>query len=371
MTKATSMTNDLESERDKIFTFISRIDLPIIITSHSQADLDSLSSALLLRELIKNYNFLKETYVILPKISKLTQKAIITYDLEIFLTPFGEIKSSVENFLLILVDTNQPDITDLDIIFPDQNKLSCWNDSKAKIIIDHHLLTQRDIKSDISIIKPNYCSTTEIILDYYNLNKDINHKQEILSISLLGILFDSKRLALVNSSTLIKIAGLLETLGGTLQKYMNFFYNEREYSQRIASLKSGQRNEIVKIHNKFLISLSFVSSYESSAAQSLISLGSDISAVANISENEIRISLRSTIQFYEKSKVHCGELANKIGEIFDGTGSGHPTASGCNIKNYKRKFKSDKPKKVLFDFIIDYIEEKTTHLVKQVKTDSE
>jgi len=81
---------------------------------------------------------------------------------------------------------------------------------------------------------------------------------------------------------------------------------------------------------------------------SLIRAGADLVGVAAEKEDEIRISLRSNQNFYEKTKIDLGkDVIPGIAKIIQGTGSGHPTAAGANGKLVNR---ADEALKYIFEY---------------------
>ena len=335
------------------------LNSPIIITSHKQADPDALGSAILLYSLLRMISSVDVT-ILLPTRSKQTEKIISNYNLENIIQEHVNDNYSVKDYCIILVDTNQPLITDLSSIFSQNDSKNIWESCKTRIILDHHLLTEEttDIET-IKIIYPDYSSTSELAYDLLLESKIEIPSKNIIAVGLLGILFDTKRLILANAHTLRRVASMLEYLESSVEDYLVLLDNEKEHSERTANVKTAQRNKLVVLQEQYLLSLSFVSSYESSSARSLLYLGSDIVAVVNRGKKEIRISFRSTKNFFEDTGLHCGELANYMAEKYSGTGSGHPTAAGCNlaINNSNNE---------LFDAITEYI---TKYLESRQKKD--
>ena len=104
----------------------------------------------------------------------------------------------------------------------------------------------------------------------------------------------------------------------------------------------------------WIIAFSFVSSYEASAARSLMQLGADVAIVIMKNKDETRISFRTTSEFIQKTTI---SLAKDIIPIFisnfGGNGGGHDGACGYNssklldIKEVKFFLKE------LFENIID------------------
>ena len=65
-------------------------------------------------------------------------------------------------------------------------------------------------------------------------------------------------------------------------------------------------------------------------------MGADVAIVRSIKNNELRISLRSTQQFYEKTNISMSDISNEIAKMFSEsngnnlTGGGHSSAAGIN-----------------------------------------
>ena len=77
--------------------------------------------------------------------------------------------------------------------------------------------------------------------------------------------------------------------------------------------------------------MSQVSSYQASAARALIALGADVAIVGGEKKQKISISLRSTLNFYDKTKIELGgDIAPILGERAAGAGGGHSTVAGVN-----------------------------------------
>lgn len=312
-------------------SFLQSSSQPILITSHRQADPDALGAALVLYHLLKSLTDV-EIAIVLPTVSKQTEKLISSFSLSDTVKRSLNTDTKAKQFCIILVDTNQPAITDLQLIFDSNDNLEIWRLCKTRVIIDHHLQSEKDaFEIDYQLLVTEYKAASELVYDLYKQSGIAEPDKTILSVGLLGILFDTKRLILANARVLKTVAHILSITGETIENYLPYLDSDKDYSERVANLKAGQRNKLVIIEEKYLLSLSFISSFEASAARSLQFLGSDIAAVLNRQKNEIRISFRSSKKFYEETGVHCGELTQELAKMYSGTGSGHPTSAGCNI----------------------------------------
>ena len=316
---------------DQFTRFLKSNTNPIIITSHRQADPDALGAGILVYHLINSLST-SQVSLVFPSLSKQTERIISSFSLEELIKKDFDTNQKAGDYCIVLVDTNQPSITDLNIIFRTSDSTEVFNSFKVRIIIDHHLQSENyQCPVDFQLILTNYNSASELA---YTLIKKSNitlPDETFLSIGLIGILYDTKRLVLANARVLATVSDILSGTNKAIEDYLPFLDSERDYSERLANLKSGQRNKIVILRDKYVVSLSFVSSFESSSARALQYLGSDLSAVLNRGKKEIRLSFRSTKKFYEETAIHCGELAKYIAETYSGTGSGHKTAAGCNI----------------------------------------
>lgn len=315
----------------KLKSVIEKHSGPIVITSHKQADPDALGSAMLLYYILKNISQ-SDIQIVMPTLSKQTDKITSEFNFQDSIQKKILSPMVLKETCIILVDTNQPLITDLGSIFANEDSLFVWQSCKTRIIIDHHLLENQPANTEtVPIVYPKYTSNSELVFELLVESTLPMPGKGILSVGLLGILFDTKRLQLASATTLQNVAKILEELQATVEDYIHYLENFKEFSERVANVKTAQRNKLVILQEAYLLSLSFVSSFESSSARALQYLGSDIAVVINRSKEEIRISFRATKRFYEATGVHCGELAKMVAEQFSGTGSGHPTAAGCNL----------------------------------------
>jgi len=311
--------------------YLKTINKDIVITSHKQADPDSLGAGLTMHYLLSTLKP-ESVQFVLPSISKQTEKIIKNFDIGSIVKQEITNFSKVDNYCIILVDTNEPSITDLNLIFKTSESVDAWNKCSKRIILDHHIQSnENDPQADLHLIIPDYNSASELAYELLKCSGITDLNEKILSVNLVGILYDTKRLVLANTRVLANVSSILERIDETIEDYLQYLDNEKDYSERIANLKAAQRNKLTILLEKYLLSFSFVSSFESSSARALQFLGSDITAVINRTKNEIRISFRSSKRFYDETKFHCGQLAKFIAEKYSGTGSGHPTAAGCNL----------------------------------------
>jgi hypothetical protein len=82
---------------------------------------------------------------------------------------------------------------------------------------------------------------------------------------------------------------------------------------------------------EWLIASSHVNSYQASVARGLIGLGAHVAIVAGQRGKKINLSMRSSNDFYDKTRIHLGrDIAQSLGRHIQGTGGGHSSSAGAN-----------------------------------------
>jgi len=100
-----------------------------------------------------------------------------------------------------------------------------------------------------------------------------------------------------------------------------------DLSERIARLKAAARLKIYRVGD-WLIAVSRLSSFQSSSARSLVTLGAHVAIVGGESENGITVSFRALRDFIEATGINLGkDIAARIGSEFGGHGGGHSSAA--------------------------------------------
>lgn len=212
----------------------------------------------------------------------------------------------------------------------DINLLGEWGSRLNKtnsILIDHHL--HHDLERYmLALIDESSVSTAEVVLDYYNFLGYAPSKKTAQAI-LDAILFDSQNLLIAKDKTIINVASLCH-YKASLENAREELKTEKSYDESIAKLKAASRMKIYKL-NGWIVVLTRVNSYQASVARSLLRLGADVSFVAGVSNGDTRLSMRSTQEFYAKTKIHLGEdIAHKVASSISGTGGGHSTAASIS-----------------------------------------
>lgn len=295
----------------------------IMITTHKNADPDGLCSGYALMDAISSLFSIKSSLVF--DNTNNISKQILSY----FNISYQQ-DLNFEPDLIIILDANN--LMQLGTVAEKIN----INNTKF-IIIDHHSPIEqfrRTITPILEIIDPTKIATCEIVYSILtSWNYQIN--ETVASCLLAGILYDSKRFFHISKET-FSIAADLSQKSIDFYTILELLSTKMDISERIARLKAAQRGVIHKINN-WIIVVSKVSSYEASACRSLIDLGADVAIVLVERKNEVRVSIRTTIEFHKKTKIDVGkDLLEPLSELVNGVGGGHSTAGGLNgTKNGK------------------------------------
>ncbi len=285
----------------------------VAIITHQNADPDAISSAIGIEYIIHKINPKIDTILIVDSMSKVSIEILNKFYPEKRFK--SEVPKDVERY--IITDTN--------------NKMQLGNIdidlSKPIFIIDHHA-ERIDKITDTYIIKTDYTSAAEIVTEIFQELKIIP-SPEVANLLLTGILFDTRRFMYTGNATLKNVVWLIEH-GAIYHECLKSLQIEIDYSERVARVKAALRAELIKI-KKWIILISNVSSFEASACRALIELGADVAIVISEKENKIRVSSRSTEEFYNSTNFHLGtDLMEPLGKKIQGSGGGHASAAGAN-----------------------------------------
>lgn len=290
----------------------------VILLCHQNADPDALGSALSFSQLI---HYLKPDVQVeiatAQGPSKLSKHILRTLPIKLIATPQIERADAI-----FLLDTNTI------------QQLAEWKQRvqeshKPIIVIDHHAIHPETKRiATLCIVDETASSTCEVICGLFREAKIKPGKKEALAL-FLGIAYDSKHFSLASSRTFKVVSDLVDA-GVKAEEAMALLLMPMDASERIARLEAARRVQLIKI-GEWLIMTSHVGTYQASAARALIGLGAHVAIVGGEKAGKLRLSLRSTRIFYEKTGVHLGrDISNPLGVYFHGMGGGHAAAAGIN-----------------------------------------
>ncbi len=271
---------------------------------HSNADLDSVGSAIALKLFFNN------TRLCAPAgISHLGKKLLADMD----------IRASLD------FDLQQDENT---IVVDAQGDSSLGYggvDWPNAIIIDHHRLTGELIAS-ASYLDETATSTCELIWEIIGRPKELDEK---IGMALMaGILADTGHLRRGSHKTLAAASEILLASGLCMDDFVSIFNSsdDQDMSRRISRLKGAQRLKHHRIGG-WLIAVSEVGAFESAVCHALLNLGADIAIVGSQKDEAFRVTGRAAKPAV-KAGIHLGEMMNAISQECGGEGGGHDGAAG-------------------------------------------
>ena len=285
----------------------------VAIITHSGGDPDSIGAAYVLS------NILKKTFQANEVLFRIPSEAS-THSLSLLeRLGFKESENGLDMVDCFLI---------LDCGSPEQLNEFRWilDSGKSIIVVDHHSTSREKFGDKAKVYAlDEYQSVCEIILDLADLlgYKLSPREAEALFV---GIYYDTVRLSIADSETLGKVCRLA-SYGIQPREILQGLEARMDISERIARLKGAARMRIYRAGD-WLIAVSRLSSFQSSAARSLVSLGAHVAIVAGESDEGIIVSFRAVREFTETTGINLGrDIAARIGAEFEGHGGGHSSAA--------------------------------------------
>ena len=297
----------------------------VVILGHHNADPDVIGAAQGIKELVTTLRPESQVQVFLPDdVSHLSKSLAANLNVEI-----DEEVTLPDPDTFIVVDTGS-----LSQLGPYEKVIK---ETRGKVVlIDHHLHGAELSEACLSILEPEASSTSEIVY-WIMLHHGIKPSYVTASALLSGIAFDSKHFS-IGGPRLFRAASELLEVVGDVADVKERFAQPMSYSEKVARLRAGQRSDVVSV-GEWVAAFSFLGSFQSSGARALVILGADIAAVAGEDKGKLRVSLRSSNKLFNRTRLHLGDLAARLGAEFDGSGSGHPTAAGVNCRGSLGSFR--------------------------------
>jgi len=288
----------------------------VAILSHQNADPDAVCSAYALSFLLKGIDKRIRVHLVAPEgVSRVSRQVLSQVRMRL-----QEPKNLESYDVIFTVDTNTI------------SQLGRYESLLEKfegpvVVIDHHNPDPRTLKASRHVICDERASSTaEIVYGFYR-ELGLHLKRVVALAIFLGIAYDSRHFALATSEA-FKLTSELVSKGFDARKAMRLLQVPMTESEKIARLKGSQRLSLKHVKGWALVT-SHVGSHQASLARGLIMLGADVAMVAGEKKNRVRISLRSTQDFYDKTGIHLGrDVARIVGNLINGAGGGHALSSG-------------------------------------------
>lgn len=254
-----------------------------LVIMHRYADIDAMASALAFRYVLKEKLGYKDVTLICPEGLSAIAKSVASkmrVDIECIMRPENiDIQAfDPESTIIVILDAGgESQLDDFKFLITQNFK---------RILLDHHYGNDLKSKVDLYIIPRGVYSTSEITT--ISLKKYIDN-ETVASLLLAGIVFDTSRFKRASRLTLSSATFLTRFVN--YNKVLSLLEGKEELSKRIAKLKGAQR-AIVENIGDFVFAITYVSSYESDVASSLIYLGADIVVTVSPKDDGTRIIYR-------------------------------------------------------------------------------
>ena len=233
-------------------------------------------------------------------------------------TPDQKIPADAD--LAVLVDTNS-----LDQLGPASSVLLKME--HGLIVVDHHHPHPDTMKlARQMIVDESAAAAAEVVFQLFEASKEEPGKVE--ATALMAALFvETKHFLLAREST-FEVAAKLVRAGADPRRLSGMLSSPMSRSERVARLRAAERSSVTMLGN-WIVVTSQLGSYQSSAARAFLTLGAHVAFVAGEVKERIRVNMRATEDFYEKTGAHLArDVAIPLGKLLGGVGGGHPTAAG-------------------------------------------
>ncbi len=300
-------------EKNKRFPFTDPGKLrTAAVICHRNADADAFLSAYAVSKLISSISSACEVDIVTPEgMTTLTDKLSKKFVHRV-------VTEGREDYNLYVA----VDVGDTELLKSWLGKLR--ESAGTKVLIDHHPLRNGSLYDHL-IVDENATSAGEVVWRVFK-QLDVRPDKRTAQALLEAVMFDSSHLAIAGESGLRAAIDLID-LGADLTEARRDLRSEPDYGEVLAKLKGAQRIKIFKLGD-WVMATSRVGSFQAHVARSLIFLGADLAVVCGDTEEETRVSLRSTQRFYEATGLHLGtKVAGMLGNLLGGHGGGHPTAA--------------------------------------------
>ena len=277
-----------------------------VIYLHSNADLDSVGSAVALKL------FFGDARLCAPAgISHLGKKLLA--DMNIEAVDFIETQQGER---AVVVDAHG----DSSLGYEGVN----WQNA---IVIDHHRVSG-GVRAYLSYIDETATSASELVWEVMDRPKKLDKK---IGMALMaGILADTGHLRRGSYRTLAAASEILEASGLSMDDLNSVFNSadDQDMSRRISGMKGAQRLKFYRI-GTWLIGTSEVGAFEGAVCHAILNIGADIAIVGSQKEDTFRLTGRAT-KAAVKAGIHLGDIMNSISLECGGQGGGHDGAAGIS-----------------------------------------
>ncbi|MEB3860102.1 MAG: DHH family phosphoesterase [Desulfurococcales archaeon] len=293
----------------------------VLVITHKNADLDALASSVLVSSLLKSMG--KEFCIGLPEgLSRLSKNALETLGLG--LDTCNRIASASVS---IVVDASNG------VVIGDY--YAAYRGSEARILIDHHEPGELASLATAMILDPGAASTSELVVELLAAAGARPDPREA-TLGLAGIVYDSKRYAHAVPGTFRATLKLLEW-GADYHRSLSLAYPSGDspkgeildFSERMAVVKAASRMKVARACN-LIVATSYIGSFESSAARSLLRIGADVAVIVVPRDDHARVSVRVSKRALDRG-IEASWVADYVAKRMGGQGGGHRAAAMAHV----------------------------------------
>ncbi len=300
----------------------------ICIVTHRNADPDALASTIALSSLVAKLNSKLKIYKVFPEGIELISKNLV-----------NELNVDLGNVLISNKDVNYNELCDLIMVVDTASAsqlafLANVIKSRNYIIVDHHDINDL-VRSSLLNIYHHQASSTSEIVSLMSMSLGLSVEPKIASLLIAGILYDTRFLRVSVTDVTFEVLSWLIRLGGDYERVVTLLTRkDTPYPEKVARLKAAIRAGIYAVDN-YLLTITCIGAYESSALKGMLDLGSDIAIAIALREEGVRVTLRATKRVIEgMNSLVAAELAKTLSNAFGGSGGGHASAAGAFLKTF-------------------------------------
>lgn len=274
----------------------------VILTFHSQGDLDAVGSAIAL------YHYFGKKAVIAPPDRPTASARRLLEKTGVPTTLFSELKITPKDAIIVL-DSSSPHL------------LSHLAGIKPDMLIDHHSRFGGEITAQREIVDPEASATCEIIHFMIKPTDSVS-----CTALLAGILEDSAHFKYATVRTFEAAGALLERCGAGYDEILSLTSVPESLGERIEALRSCKSVSAERI-GEHIVATALAKSHTAHFADILTSLGADMAFVGcEGEENRLSARMRNSL----KGRVRLDRIMFEVGHVLGGTGSGHELAAGAS-----------------------------------------
>ena len=309
-----------QGKAKELIEWIRSKDL-VCITFHRNADPDAVASAVALKALAKKVSGSTQAVIVSTEGVELpSRKALELLGIDAGIIPYDQ-ALGCEHY--VIVDTSTK--TQLPAV---AEELRPGN----YVVIDHHEINDLTKDAAAAIHDPGSASTSEIVARIIK-DSGILPDKKVLTLLIVGVLYDTKFLRLATAETLETVAWLMRA-GGSYSKAITALTSRTTTrSERIAKLKGIARTGLYTLNKTWVMAITCIGAHESAVLKTLMDAGADVSIAVAKRKGLTRVTVRVTNELInEVGKPVAAELCRELGESLGGVGGGHAGAAGAIIE---------------------------------------